>query len=151
MRTAQKIFLTFLCSSACILFYQYQLSRARYISQDLDRASGDIEVLKYQSNIKKLLSSVGGAENTTPSTTTTTTTTTKQTNDNTIAQIKRQTSNNNNNNVEQLRLANTNFHNENTNDGNRCTCDDDHKDATNSEKHVIILLFLFFCQFLFLG
>lgn len=144
------MFLTFILSSACILVYQYQLSRARYISQDLDRASGDIEVLKL-SIIKKLLSSNGGAENSTTSTTTTTTTPTTiklindnyTKNNNTIAQ-KRQTVDSNT----RLQLANTNFNNNNNeNDGNRCTCD--HKDATNSERHVIILLFCsFICSFL---
>lgn len=148
------MFLTFILSSACILVYQYQLSRARYISQDLDRASGDIEVLKL-SIVKKLLSSngSGGTENSTTSTTTTTTTTQPTTskltnnyttkNNNTIAQ-KRQTVDLNN---AVPQLANTNFNikdkNNENNDGNRCTCD--HKDATNSERHVIILLF---CSFL---
>lgn len=151
------MFLTFILSSACILVYQYQLSRARYISQDLDRASGDIEVLNKLSMVKKLLSSGGGSgtENSTTSTTTTTTTSTTTTtkltnnfmtknnnnNNNTIAQIKRQTVDMNN---AVPQLANTNFNikdkNNANNDGNRCTCD--HKDATNSERHVIILLFL---------
>ncbi|XP_063709902.1 galactosylgalactosylxylosylprotein 3-beta-glucuronosyltransferase P isoform X2 [Culicoides brevitarsis] len=44
MRTAQKIFISFVCVMACILFYQYTLSRARYISQDLDHANGELEL-----------------------------------------------------------------------------------------------------------
>lgn len=155
MRTAQKMFVTFILSSACILVYQYQLSRARYISQDLDHANGDIEVLKL-SVVKKLLSSSsggggGGSDNSTTSTTTTTSTTPPTTKlkiisnenhikNNTNAQ-KRQT------NTGMLHLANTNFNNNNDNDGNRCTCD--HKDATNSERHVIILFFALLCFFIF--
>uniref|UniRef100_A0A336MAY7 Galactosylgalactosylxylosylprotein 3-beta-glucuronosyltransferase n=2 Tax=Culicoides sonorensis TaxID=179676 RepID=A0A336MAY7_CULSO len=131
MRTAQKMFLTFILSSACILVYQYQLSRARFISQDLDRADGDIEVQNLNI-VKRLLSSNGGENSTTTTTTTTVTTPTiklvnytKNNKNNTIAQLKQQYL------VDSNTATNTKLNNDN---GNRCTCDQ--KDATNSERHL---------------
>lgn len=38
MRATQKIVLTFILSSACILVYQYQLSKTPFLTQDTDRS-----------------------------------------------------------------------------------------------------------------
>lgn len=51
MRTAQKIVLTFILSSACILVYQYQISRAKLFSQDgVGGGADEVVHLKLLSN-----------------------------------------------------------------------------------------------------
>lgn len=71
MRTAQKIVLTFILSSACILVYQYQLSKARFLSQNLEQTkNGALEELLLKASRKRLLGRSNTLTNTTLSTTT---------------------------------------------------------------------------------
>lgn len=147
MRTAQKMFITFILSSACILVYQYQLSRARYISEDIDGGNGELEVLNL--SIKKLLSNNGGDNSTTSTTTTITpiTTTTVGTkkdnnnkaNNNTLAQFHQKKTDESETTTTR---TNNNHYNVDGN-GNRCTCNEDNKSTSSTKEHVIILSALF--------
>lgn len=142
MRTAQKIVLTFILSSVCILVYQYQLSKARLITESVERSNtsgggsdgggggtGNIEGIILNVNSKKLLSKNNNNIINTSATVTTTTTKTlaPEKHKNRILRNHDSVYNKNSNNIVDKLLEgdslNDLFENNNNNNINECICD----------------------------